>query len=160
MEHFRNHLFQLMKHGTNTLHVAFTFVFNVIHTIWNVTYAIWSVSDLHLLYYIYHWVQVELTGREFVTATPTYEYHIYKNKEFPAGMSIWSPFGQGRSTPSAASSSQGTVLKVSIWQVLHGMASPRLHSGGSRFPVRCWWCLPNRGGPVPLVQELEDPGWG
>jgi hypothetical protein len=29
MEHFWDLLFQLMKHGTNTSHVAFTFLFSV-----------------------------------------------------------------------------------------------------------------------------------
>ena len=29
MEHFGDFLFQLMKHGTNTLHVAFIFLFSV-----------------------------------------------------------------------------------------------------------------------------------
>ena len=29
MEHFWDLLFQLMKHGTNTLHVAFIFLFSV-----------------------------------------------------------------------------------------------------------------------------------
>jgi hypothetical protein len=28
MEHFRDLLFQLIKHGTNTLHVAFIFLFS------------------------------------------------------------------------------------------------------------------------------------
>jgi hypothetical protein len=31
MEHFRALLFQLMKHGTNTLQVAFIFLFNLEH---------------------------------------------------------------------------------------------------------------------------------
>ena len=30
MEHFWDLLFQLMKHGTNTLHVAFVFLFSVV----------------------------------------------------------------------------------------------------------------------------------
>jgi hypothetical protein len=30
MEHFWDFLFQLMKHGTNTLHVAYIFLFSVV----------------------------------------------------------------------------------------------------------------------------------
>ena len=30
MEHFEDLLFQLMKHGTNTLHVEFLFLFSVV----------------------------------------------------------------------------------------------------------------------------------
>ena len=34
MEHFGDLLFQLMKHGTNTLHVAFMFLFGILGSLY------------------------------------------------------------------------------------------------------------------------------